>query len=144
MAKKRKPEAIYSELEVGNLYLEDRAITISTLRPGDYVKIGHPSNRYYEYISPSIDPGNLNISDLKKFRAIRGEIVKIISIITMANGDAMAVLVDQDWQPFFKNIPKIYAHLEKGFASKELLPLDRHTLKLVKAGTFKTMSSLEN
>ena len=121
-------------MEVGDLYKEDRSFDLDSIRPGSYLKIGHPSNRYYEYVSPSLSPGNLSLLDLKKFRSIRGEILKIVSILKMSNGDDTVVLAYQDWRPFSEGTTKIYAHLEKGFESKELLPLDKQTLRLMEAG----------
>lgn len=140
--KKKASASFYPALEVGDLYKEDRALELESIRPGNYLKIGHPSNRYYEYISPSLSPGNLSLLDLKQFRSIRGEIVKIVSILKMSNGGDTLVLAYEDWRPFSEGVVKIYAQLEKGFASKELLPLDKQTLKLLEAGLLEVNNSM--
>jgi hypothetical protein len=109
--------------------LKENNITkpLKEIRAGKIYKIGQPSNRYYQYIHPIIDPKTLNIQNLEDFKKIENIIVRVISILRMSNGSSIAVLKHYKDQKVIGNIEKIFADVDMSIKSKELVNLDSDT-----------------
>ncbi|MFK7811199.1 MAG: hypothetical protein AB8B59_01820 [Maribacter sp.] len=87
---------------------------------GQFLRIGRPSKRCYEYVHHSLNYSSHTLKDLQGLLKLEGTKVKIISILKMRNGSEVAVLRKNDEKNFFKSIDKLFADLHKGIASKEL------------------------
>lgn len=91
------------------------------IRPGHKLKIGKPSNRYYQYICPSLNFKEHSLDHLKELLDLEGIDVSVRSVLKMKNGESYAVLSRAGEVPFSNNNMLIYAELKKSFESFELL-----------------------
>ncbi len=91
------------------------------IRPGHKLKIGKPSNRYYQYISPSLNFKEHSLENLKALLDLEGIMVSVRSILKMNNGESYAVLAREGEVPFSNNNIHVYAELKKSLDSFELL-----------------------
>jgi len=87
---------------------------------GQFLQIGKPSKRCYEYIHHSLNHDAHTLSELQDLLKLEGIMVKIISILKMRNGSEIAVLRKKDEQNFLTTIDKLFADLSKSIESKEL------------------------
>jgi hypothetical protein len=91
------------------------------IRPGQKLKIGKPSNRYYQYISPSLNFKEHSLDNLRALLDLEGIIVSVRSVLKMKNGESYAVLGREGEVPFCNNSIHVYAELRKSLDSLELL-----------------------
>lgn len=91
------------------------------IRPGHKLKIGKPSNRYYQYLSPSLNFSEHSLENLKDLLDLEGILVSVRSVLKMKNGESYAVLAREGEVPFSNNGLHVYAELKKSLDSFELL-----------------------
>ena len=114
--KKRKerpvlfPEALIEE------QLNTRELSLGT-----WVKIGRPSNRYFQYIYASLDFFNLKLSDLNQLSELEGLSAKVTGMIQMVNGDEIAIISKKDGNPFFRNFNKLFIDRKKALSNGEVI-----------------------
>lgn len=116
-----------SSLEKRNTNKEE----LHDIAPGKAYRIGKPSNRYYEHIHPTLEPGQMTVSDFEGFRRIKGTIVIVTSILRMKNGDRIAVLRTYDDTFFMDEIKKIFAFIKMSLAREELIALDLEAQRML-------------
>lgn len=87
---------------------------------GQFLQIGKPSKRCYEYIHHSLNHNSHTLSELQDLLKLEGATVKIISILKMRNGSEIAVLRKKDEKNFLRGIDKLFADLNRSMKSKEL------------------------
>lgn len=87
---------------------------------GQFLQIGKPSKRCYEYIHHSLNHNSHTLSELQDLLKLEGAKVKIVSILKMRNGSEIAVLRQKDEKNFLKSIDKLFADINKSMKSKEL------------------------
>jgi len=100
---------------------------LQEIQVGKVYKIGQPSNRYYQYIHPVLEPSTLSLKDLEDFKKIEDLIVLVISILRMSSGNRIAVLRNYKGEIFPGNIQKIFAHVDMSIKNKEIVKLDLDT-----------------
>lgn len=93
------------------------------IRPDYKLKIGRPSNRYYEYIYPSLIFKEHSLDNLRALLDFEGIEVYVRSVLKMKNGESYAVLAREGDVPFAKDMVHIYAEIKKSHSSFELLDL---------------------
>ncbi len=93
------------------------------IRPDYKLKIGRPSNRYYEYIYPSLNFKEHSLDNLRALLDFEGIEVYVRSVLKMKNGESYAVLAREGDVPFAKDMVHIYAEIKKSHSSFELLDL---------------------
>jgi len=98
----------------------------------DILKIGKPSNRYYQFIHPSLDFKNHQLEDLAKLRKIKDAIVTVSSILTMKGGRLVAVLRRNDGKNYQNRLERVFADVNESLRAKELLPLSLEELRMLK------------
>ncbi len=105
--------------------------TLLHITPGKAYRIGKPSNRYYEHLHPTLEPGRMTVKDFEDFRIIKDMIVIVSSILRMTNGARIAVLRRYDDTCFMNKIKKIFLTVDMGLASGELIALDLETERML-------------
>lgn len=91
------------------------------IRPDHKLKIGSPSNRYYQYIYPSLKFKEHSLDNLRELLDVEGMDVCVRSILKMKNGESFAVLRREGDIPFYKDLLLIYAEIKNSFGTFELL-----------------------
>jgi hypothetical protein len=91
------------------------------IRPSHKLTIGRPSNRYYEYIYPSLNFKEHSLDNLRELLGFEGIEVYVRSVLKMKNGESYAVLAREGDVPFAKDVVHIYAEIKKSHGSFELL-----------------------
>jgi len=87
---------------------------------GMLVKIGKPSNRYFQYIYRSLDFFNLKLSDLKDLIPLQGTKAKVIGLIQMVNGDEIAIITKRDNSPFFGDYRRLFIDKKLALQKEEI------------------------
>ena len=139
MMKKERPILFPVKQSINVVSIGKDQISLNDLSLGEIYRIGKPSDRYYESIYPVIDPDSLNAQEFEEFSAIQGFLIKVTSILRMLNGKRIAVLRHHQDEPFLNKFGKIYAHVDLGITTREIIPLDLET-KLALESTMKTKS----
>jgi hypothetical protein len=119
-----KKERVILFPENKNIGLENDHNCINALqeiRIGQNYSIGQPSNRYYEYIHPVIDPGKMSVNEFEDFRIIEGKPIIVMSILVMADGKRIAVLRNYENKPFVGKIEQIFARIDMSITSREII-----------------------
>lgn len=93
------------------------------IRPGFKLKIGKPSNRYYQYIYPSLRFKEHSLDHLKELLQFEGIEVYVRSILKMKGGESYAVLRRPEDQSFTKDITTVYAEIMKSHTANEIIDL---------------------
>ncbi|WP_350286397.1 hypothetical protein [uncultured Croceitalea sp.] len=88
---------------------------------GTWVKIGRPSNRYFQYIYASLDFFNLKLSDLNQLSELEGLSARVTGMIQMVNGDEIAIISKKDGNPFFRNFNKLFIDRKKALSNGEVI-----------------------
>ncbi len=114
-------------------------INLKDIIPGKVYRIGKPSNRYYEYIHPVLEPGNLMVDDFEEFRIIEGALIVVTSILHMNKGNRIAVLRGYHELPFLGRGERIFAHIDKSVEKLELIALDIETQQSIELSTLKNI-----
>lgn len=99
-------------------------ILVKDFWPGKTYRIGKPSNGYYQYIHPVIEPSSMSVNDFEDFRIIEGMVITVTSILRMSGGNSIAVLRRYDDIPFIGKVENIFAHVDMGIISREIIPLN--------------------
>ncbi|MFS4468710.1 hypothetical protein [Maribacter sp. 2210JD10-5] len=118
--KKRERPIPFPEYDSTENNIDVQGLQWEDIRPGQRLKLGKPSNRYFEYIYPSLNFSEHRVYSLKELSQFEGTEVLVTSILKMKNGTYYAVLDRMDGTPFSKRIARIYAELEKSFLKNEL------------------------
>ncbi len=93
------------------------------IRPNHKLKIGRPSNRYYQYLYPSLNFKEHSLDNFNELLEFEGVEVYVRSVLKMKNGEFFAVLVRTGNTSFSENIVNIYAELKNSYSLNELLEL---------------------
>ncbi len=117
--KKRRP-VFYPEFDVDEKTPKVDTLEWQNIRPGQYLKIGDPSNRYYQYIYTSLSFDDHKVENLKKLLSFEGMEVVVISILKMKDGSFFAVL-ERKGEAFTDRISRVYADLKNAYLKKELV-----------------------
>lgn len=118
--KKRRP-VLFPEF-IGNENISDKVdLRWQDIRPNQKLKIGRPSNRYYQYIYPSLSFKEHSLDNLKELLDIEGTEVYVRSILKMKNGESYAVLLRAGDVCFTGAKAHIYAEIKKSCESLELI-----------------------
>lgn len=125
--KKERP-VLFPEFE-NNIALtsEKLKISLNDLTLGYIYKIGKPSSLHYQHIYPAINSEEMNINELEDFSTIQGSIVKVTSILQMASGTKIAVLMPYKAELLLNEYQKIFAHIKNSVISDEIIALDLET-----------------
>ena len=91
---------------------------------GASVKIGKPSNKYFQYIYKSLDFFNLRLSDLNKLIPLEGTKAKVTGMIQMVNGDEIAIISKKNGNPFFPECNRLFLDRSKALSNKEILIIE--------------------
>lgn len=100
---------------------ENKQIKPKEIVIGALVKIGKPSNKYYQYIYKSLDFFNIKLSDLNKLIPLEGTTAKVTGMIQMENGDQIAILGKKNGNHFFPECTRLFIDKSKAFSFKEIL-----------------------
>lgn len=93
------------------------------IRPDFKLKIGRPSNRYYQYIYPSLNFKEHSLENLKELLDFEGMEVYVRSILQMKGGKSYAVLRRPGDETFAEDITTVYAEIKKSYTSNEIVQL---------------------
>jgi len=101
----------------------DEEVTMNwrSIRPDCKLKIGKPSNRYYQYIYPSLNFKEHSLNNLNDLLDLEGMEVYVRSILQMKNGESYAVLTVAGDAIFPGDLATIYAEVEKSYTANEIL-----------------------
>ncbi len=111
-----------------------------TVRPGNFLKIRKPSNRYYKAVYHSLKFGEHQLGQLQKLSQVTYEIVRVVSVLRMKNGTSLAVLRKPDETPFYGQVLKLFADIEEGVACKELVPISLEEEALLKQKRYEQLN----
>jgi len=112
---------------------EKRQIQLTDFLPGRIYRIGQPSTKYYQHLRPFIVPQELSEREQDDFKKIRSLIVRVASIISLENGERIAVLRHYEDKLFLDKFEKIFAHVEMSTTSLEIIPLDLETKRTLES-----------
>ncbi len=87
---------------------------------GALVKIGRPSNRYFQYIFSSLDFLNIKMDDLALLSELEGLSARVTGVIQMVNGDELAIISKKDGQPFINDFNRLYVDGKKALSLGEI------------------------
>ena len=125
--KKERP-VLFPEFENSiALTSEKLKISLNDLTLGHSYKIGKPSSLHYQHVYPTINSEEMSINEHEDFSTIQGSIVKVTSILQMANGTKIAVLMPYKAELLLNEYQKIFAHIENSVISDEIIALDLET-----------------
>lgn len=96
------------------------------IRPDFKLKIGRPSNRYYQYIYPSLNFKEHSLENLKGLLDFEGMEVYVRSILQMKGGESYAVLRRLGDQTFAEDITTVYAEIKKSYNAHEIVQLSNY------------------
>ena len=99
---------------------EQSEFSFADLRIGTTLRIGRPSNRYYQYLFTSIDFLNVKLEDLSKLQGLEGTCVQVTGKIRLKDGNAFAIVQKEDRAKFFDKETRLFVDGQKA--------LDRHEL----------------
>ncbi|MEM1257360.1 MAG: hypothetical protein AAGH81_02440 [Bacteroidota bacterium] len=91
------------------------------LEIGTTLRIGRPSNRYYQYLHFSLDFLNQRLDDLSKLLDLEGTPVQVIGEIRLTEGNEFAIVQKKDGETFFDNEVRLFADRQKALDSHELI-----------------------
>ncbi len=117
--KKRRP-VFYPEFNVEEKESKVEVLEWQHMRPGQNLKIGDPSNKYYQYIYTSLNFDDHKVENLKKLLNFKGMEVVVVSILKMKDGSFFAVL-ERKGEVFTDKISRVYADLKNAYLKKELV-----------------------
>lgn len=120
--KKSRP-VFYPEFESDVVMVASEAKTWEAIRPNSKLRIGRPSNRYYQYIHTSLNFKNHSLHNFRDLLAVEGMEVTVRSILKMRNGEHYAVLISPQKNSFGGEIQHLYAEIKKAFTAKEIIEL---------------------
>lgn len=112
--KKKERVVLFPEFE------ELPKVTPNEVMMGMPIKIGRPSNRYFQYIYRSLDFFNVKLSDLKDLIPLQGTRAKVIGLIQMVNGDEIAIIAKRDGSPFFSNYRRLFIDKKLALEKEEI------------------------
>ena len=115
-AKKRKPSFVLfpQEQEIGS-------IDGSELQTGKVLRIGRPSNRYYQYISTSLNFLNQKLSDLSELIGLEGKLVKVIGIIGLKGGEKYAIVEQHGQEGRSNSKRRLFINTSKALKFREII-----------------------
>ena len=102
------------------VFVQQEKVSPKEVVMGMRVKIGKPSNRYFQYIYRSLDFFNLKLSDLKDLIPLQGTKVKVIGLIQMVNGDEIAIIAKKDNSPFFSDYRRLFIDRKLALQKEEI------------------------
>jgi hypothetical protein len=118
--KKSRP-VLFPEF-IGNENISDNvSMRWRDIRPNHQLKMGRPSNRFYQYIYPSLNFKEHSLDNLKDLLDFEGMEVYVRSILKMKNGESYAVLSRIGDESFSEDRVHIYAEIKKSYESLELI-----------------------
>ncbi|MET6989741.1 hypothetical protein [Sediminicola arcticus] len=119
---KKKRVILFPENETISLEKEHKCQNeLLEIQPGKIYRIGQPSNRYFEYIHPVIEPRQMSVKEFDDFKQIEGMVITVISILSMADGNRIAILRNYDNTPFIGAIEQIFANVDMSITSGEIM-----------------------
>lgn len=118
LRKKKERVILFPDFEQGE------KITPKEVMMGISIKIGKPSNRYFQYIYRSLDFFNLKLSDLKDLIPLQGTKAKVIGLIQMVNGDEIAIIAKRDNSPFFDDYVRLFIDKKLALENEEITIVD--------------------
>lgn len=119
---KRMP-ILYPEFNSDEGIKAHEKVSWKNIGPKHKLKLGKPSNRYYQYIYTSLNFREHSLHDLRDLLQFEGMEVFVRSVLKMNNGESYAVLRKCEDRPFSADIQHIYAEIKKSYSSKEILEL---------------------
>ncbi len=120
-------KSLKSKKERPVLFPEDNGeptVKPKELALGISVKIGKPSNRYFQYIYGSLDFFNLKLSDLTDLVHLEGTRAKVTGMIQLVNGDEIAIITKKDGNPFFQDFNRLFIDRKKALSFEEVIIAD--------------------
>lgn len=118
LKKKKERVVLFPEFK------EQPKATPTEIMMGMLIKIGKPSNRYFQYIYRSLDFFNAKLSDLKDLIPLQGTKAKVIGLIQMVNGDEIAIIAKKDNSPFFSDYRRLYVDRKLALKKEEITIVD--------------------
>lgn len=120
--KKARP-VMYPEFVGGENMTTEVNSSWKDIKPGDKLKLGKPSNRYYQYIFPSLKFKEHNLNELNELVKMEGAQMYVRSILKMKNGDNYGVLYCKEHVVAPNSETSLYAELKNAFLNNELVVL---------------------
>ncbi|MDT0606633.1 hypothetical protein [Croceitalea rosinachiae] len=118
MKRKKERTVLFPEFE------QMEKVSPREVMMGMLIKIGRPSNRYFQYIYRSLDFFNLKLSDLKHLIPLQGTKAKVIGLIQMVNGDEIAIIAKRDGTPFFSHYKRLFVDRKLALEKEEITIAD--------------------
>ena len=81
---------------------------VQTLSIGAIVRIGAPSNRYYQYIHSSLDFFNHSLKELSAMRSLQGATARVMGMIKLNEGSCYAVIEFEKDQVLSKDRRRLF------------------------------------
>lgn len=131
-AMKKEPVILFPDIQDGSASKNDAHNPQMVIRPRDFFVIGPPSSRYYQFIHHSLQYHLHQVKDLEILSKMNGAAVMVTSILTMKDGSVIAALKRPDNKFFFDKVDRLFAKPIESVLSKELVPMDLHSVKILK------------
>lgn len=100
---------------------EDNALPTLELQVGKTLRIGRPSNRYYQYIFTSLDFLNQTLNDLSELLGLEGTQVQVTGMIHLKEGNQFAVVQQGEGKAFFNKRQKLFVDATKALKHREVI-----------------------
>ncbi len=91
------------------------------LHIGTTLRIGRPSNRYYQYLFVSLDFLNQKLDDLSKLIGLEGTLVRVIGEISLSDGNNFVIVQKEDGTSFFDGGDRLFVEGQKALDCHELI-----------------------
>ncbi|BFP41594.1 hypothetical protein FGF1_24390 [Flavobacteriaceae bacterium GF1] len=91
------------------------------LQIGTTLRIGRPSNRYYQYIYTSLDFLNQKLSDLSSMLDLEGHMVEVIGMIHLKDGSGFAIVESKGDNLSPNNRKRLFVDRFKALKNHEII-----------------------
>ena len=94
---------------------------MSDIDIGTVIRIGSPSNRYYQYIHVSLDFLNHKLNDLSTMLDLKGATAKVTGMINLEGGSRFAVIESEGDTVFFEDKNRLFVDPSPALKNREVI-----------------------
>ena len=94
---------------------------VSTISIGATIRIGAPSNRYYQYIHSSLDFFNHSLKDLSAMLELQGVTARVMGMVKLNGGNRYAVIEFEEDPAFSGDRRRLFVDASLALKNREVI-----------------------